>query len=301
METYNNILSNDTVSNSILVADKLANGNSWFNKNDDKEKAVKLYIQIFNKLIISKEYSRAAYIALKISELSDVLDDMITANDYYTKAATCFYKTDNVKSIEIYIILISRLENSGKFSSAAKYLEELGDIYEKKMEYLDAIKVYQKSCDFFEIENRFYSSLKILNKMANIHLHLNEIDKAKNVYFAIVNIHTKYDISKIALSKNLYMLALCEFYLYAKNNNANTIDFILSEKTNMFPSFSRSLEYKLLDKCIIAYKNNNENDFLQAITDYDYILKINANQINILNNIKQTMLSVDSSESIDLC
>jgi len=200
----------EQINDNINKARKLAKSTSWFNRDSDREKAMDIYIQAFNKLLISKAYQNAAEVAVEIAELSDILDDKTTANDYYKKAAVNFYKSDDSnKSIEIYNKLITRLEEMGHFSICAKCLEELGEIYEHNLRYQDAISTYKRSCDLYEVGDRTYATVKLLNKIAELHINQNETDKARDVYSNIVNTYGDNNLSKLTLPSYL----LCYRYV----------------------------------------------------------------------------------------
>ena len=100
----------EQINDLILKADKIANSDSWFNRENNRREAIVLYNQALNLILISREYLLAANVALKISELFEILDNKIIANDYYKKAGTYFHKgNDYEKSVEIFNKLILKL------------------------------------------------------------------------------------------------------------------------------------------------------------------------------------------------
>lgn len=57
---------------------------------------------------------------------------------------------DAVNSLHLAVELYT---DEGRFSMAAKYQKEIGELLEAEMEYEKAIEAYQVAADFFEGEN----------------------------------------------------------------------------------------------------------------------------------------------------
>lgn len=201
----------------------------------------------------------------------------------------------------MYNELITKLQESGHFSLSTKYLKDLGEFYENKFDYNGAIEAYNKSYDLYQADNNeSHHSLKLLDKIAGILIDQDKVDNAKDIYINIINAYKKNDIGKYMLPIYVYMLALCEFYLLSMSYDINSINNILDEKLNICPTFKNSLEFRLLNKCINAFKNNDQYSFVQSIADYDSTKHLNHIQIKLLNEIKQKLVHSNDNE-LDIC
>jgi len=291
----------DTVVEQISKADKLQNNNKkhfWYDASK-KQEALEIFKGVYTKLLIQRDYKRCAETAVKMAELYDYCDDRFYANDSYKKAADCYLKDGQIdKSAETYLYTISRFEEDGKLSSAARSCEELALVYHNNNKLKQAINIYKKSSDFYEADGRILNSLKLLKVVANIYIELGEFEEARNIYKKIISVPDASQ-NKLSFDDNLYMLSLCEFYLFSKCNNIKELELLLDTYVNISPSFETCREYSLINKCIGAFINGNIDDFTEALVNYDCVKKLSDTQVNVYNEIKNILLD-ECAQDIDL-
>lgn len=278
-------------------ADKLANSTSWFNKDEDREKGMILYKEIYTSYFIKKDYLLAAQIALKAAILSEKMDNGFDVKHYYKKSAVAYKKANNIeKCIEIYNLLIEKLEKNTDYWTLAKTLEELAVIFEEKSDKTNkededkAIDMYLRSINYYESDDKSQSCIKLLKKIAEIYLNRKEIEKAKETYSKLIDLYDKSTNSKFMLSEYVYMLALCEFNLYAKENDYK-LDTLIRSKEEAYPFVINSREFTLLRNCIGAFKDNNKEKFEDEIRNYDFLKKLDRKHIVLYGQIKEIMVN----------
>lgn len=59
----------------------------------------------------------------------------------------------DTEAINCLRLAVDLYTDEGRFSMAAKYQKEIGELYEAEMDFEHAIEAYQKAADFFEGEN----------------------------------------------------------------------------------------------------------------------------------------------------
>lgn len=273
----------------ISKADGFAKRYSLLIKSQDREIAMSLYIQMYEFLMMSNQYTEAGNVALKAAKVLEIVDDDLETIEFYRKSALAYIKADNYdRAIEIYNTIISKYQSGIFFNPMAKYLENLADLYEQELRDDEAISTYLQSCEQYNAVGKPYNVIKILNKVARLYIDLGNIDLARDMYLKIVNTCKKYNVHTFLFYDYLCTLCLCEFNIYAKNNETK-FDDILKNKIDVYSGFDNTEEYILLLKCIKAFKNRDENEFIKIVNEYNDINKMDSIQIGLLNEVNKLL------------
>lgn len=278
----------DYIQNIISKADNFAERYLNDMKTQDKEIAMSLYNQMYEMQMISKKYTEAGNIAFKAAKMLEIVDDNIETIELYRKSAQAYIKTNDYdRAIDIYKTIIFRYEKGILHNPIAYYLENLADLYEQELQDQEAITTYLKSCEQYNMINKPYNVIKILNKVAKLYIYQENIFAAKDTYFNIINICIKNNIHMFLFYDYLFTLYLCEFNIYVKNNETKIDEFL--NKINIYSGFNETAEYLLLSKCIDAFSNKDENQFTQTINEYSSLNKLDSIQIFLLDQIKKLL------------
>lgn len=284
--------------NLIEKADSLAKKKSLFsfNKESNYEKAIELYKIAFNRSQTNKDFATATKCATKIAELSKVLKNEYDVCDYYVKSASIYLRDNNYESaISAYKTAIENCNEYGKHSYSAKCYESIGEIYENREDYENAIEAYLNARDLYETsDNRQSTLVKLDKKLADLYILNNQIS---NAIIYLRDILRLYANTNYVLSNYVYLLTLCEFRLYSETNDPK-LSTLLVEKIDICRAFQNTKEYILLSKTIEAFQSDDQDKFVNALVEYDNYKKLDDLAVKLFNKIKYQMINRDDN---DIC
>lgn len=279
-------LTKKEINDDILIADNLLINKSWLNlswliPNNNKNKAIDLYKELYDDAILINEYELGAIIALKLATL-------LKSYDYYQKAASNYKLLGKLsQAIEIYNILIDILEKDNQLIILAECLEKIGNIYEERYNYDKVLQVYKRASDIYHDINQNDKTIELLSRCADIYIYeYNDVIKAKDIYQKILYNFNDNKLDTILSFDYIFMLLLCEFNLHVKIKNINLYN-LLEKCIESYPLFKDSSEYHLLDNCINAYNDNKIDDITKILNQYNSIWKLNDIKMKLFNEIKK--------------
>jgi len=185
-----------------------------------------------------------------------------------------------LKGIEI-------MTEEGKFGSAAKYENEVAEMFEQMSDIDNAMKHYELAADFYETDNSIASSLPCLLKVAHLAAKKGDYHKAialieKAAGFA------KYSKVEYYLKAGLLYLCLGDVVAATK-----AVEKWAMTKEN----YNGTREHKFLEQLISAVREEDIEAFKAAVGEWDQITKLDAWKTALLTKI---MESIDGENSEDL-
>ncbi|EGG14216.1 soluble NSF attachment protein alpha isoform [Cavenderia fasciculata] len=228
-------------------------------------------------------FQRAAECYLKANSKHDTAQS-------YVMASNC-YKKGNVS--EAVICLKAAIEyytDEGRFSIAAKHQKEIAEIYEAEGDLDQAIASYQIAADFFEGENSTVSSHQCLLKIALFSAQLERYDKAIEIYEHVASASLDNNLTQWGCKEYFLRACLC----YLASDDLVSADRALHRYRDMQASFGNSRECRLLEDVIQSCRDNNVENFTNAVADFNSISPLDAWKTSILLKVKQTITREES-------
>lgn len=259
---------------------------SLFGSNTTKyEEAAEIFEKAGNFYKLAKNGTLAAKAFTKAADCHIQAGSKFEATTNFVNAANAIRK-ENVSEAVSYFQKASDLStDEGKFSIAAKYQKEIGELYESELNYENSMEAYQKAAEFFEGENSPSGANTCYLKVAQFASQLEEYERAIEIYERV---------AKNSLDNNLLKWGVREYFLKAVLCRLCTGDIVaanraLEQYISMDATFSSQRECKFLQQIISACENYDSEAFTQAVVDFDAIQKLDQWKTTILLRIKNSI------------
>jgi len=160
--------------------------------------------------------------------------------------------------------------------------KDIAEIYEQELDYEHSMQAYQQSADLYEGEGSQSSANSCLQKVAQFSAHLQNYDKAIEIY---------EKIATTSLDNSLLKFTVKELFLKAGLCHLCTGDLVSAKKAlekyeEMDPGFSNQRECKFLHDIIEAYENCDVSTFTNVVIEYDTITKLDQWKTSLLLKVK---------------
>ena len=218
------------------------------------------YVKAGNHFIIEDNYDLAAE---TFKEAGNVY---LNNNNKYLAAGSFVKASDNYIKYK-----------DGKFASAAKQLQNLGDIYYQNKHIELAIVTYEKSCKYFCVEKSQSTGYGILYKAAQLAIDNKDYTKAISL---LTQVNEYYESNKLTefKCKQLFLeISILKLYI-----NDDCMSYFVVEGKHR-----QTREYKLIDLLIKSLVEKNKEQFGVAISDFDSIQPLEGWKLDLLTEIQQ--------------
>ena len=270
---------------------ELSKANWWFNRID-KYKAIELMKKAGITFALIPDYLKSANAYFQILQL------IINSPELYIdltihKIALLYLEMCNKAKIHIDNSIIDLINNkiipylqeTKSYRTVNNLLEEISincDIFGNTDE---SIKYYQKILGNSELHNDISTKLKILNKMAELNISSNKNTIASDNYMNCAKIALLIPSLKIVVRYYLlYSLILVLDEISEEQMNEKIIEY-----TDMYPMFSNSPEYNLINGLTIAYKVKNVEYIKQVIINN--LKNFDTHIIKVLEELKNKVMN----------
>ena len=240
-----------------------------WNKEEKYEKASHLYVKAGNKYKLNKLWSQAGNSFLKAAKCHEDSEKI----DHYVSAYKCLKRIDVNATIACLQTIIKYYKDNGKYSLAARYLKELGEVDEDH-----SLKWYHKAAEMYEIESQDSAMYQCYLKIIPILLRKEEYDKALPLFNKIMKQCSDNNLLKFKLSEHLFYYVLCYLCLD---------DLVIARNRLIeYEICDHSREYQFVSKLIDIIYDNNLEQFQILVNNYDSISRIDEIGTKMLLNIK---------------
>ncbi len=274
----------------VAEAKKSLQKNSWFFGPSKEEKisdAIDFYVKAACQYKIVKLWENAGKSYIEAAKLGLELPN----NKYYTatnfgKAGDVLIKNDMVTYMQLAIYAFENavklfVENGHLLQAASNNLR-IAEIKEENGVLVEAITSYEKTYDYYEAEHHENHSIKILLKIANLLVEVNDYHKAIINFEKIANYYIKSQTSCLALTYKTYLCKSC----ICKLQLDDIVDMkkTLIKYCSMKSDFANTEEYMLIDNLITAYEQSDPDGFVKVLSNSNY--KFQKWELKILDSIK---------------
>ncbi|EFA76916.1 soluble NSF attachment protein alpha isoform [Heterostelium album PN500] len=223
-------------------------------------------------------FQRAAECYLKANSKHD-------AASSYVSAANCYKKGNVADAVITLKAAIEYYTDEGRFSIAAKHQKEIAELYEAEGDLEQANASYQIAADFFEGENSTVAAHQCLLKIALFSAQLERYDKAIEIYERVASASLDNNLTQYGCKEYFFKACLC----YLASDDLVSGERALQRYKDMQASFSATREARLLDDIIQACRQNNVENFTNAVYDFNTISPLDSWKTSMLLKVKSTI------------
>ncbi|GBG27021.1 Alpha-soluble NSF attachment protein [Hondaea fermentalgiana] len=278
----------------VAKAESTLNSWSWFGSSSGKyDDACDLYSKAANNYKIAKQWGDAATCFLKSAEIKVKQDSQFEAASNYVLAAEMLAKVDQGRAIPLYRDAIAIYCELGRFGTAAKHAEAVGEIYERDNNLKEAIAYYQQASDCYSSENSTARAGKCLEKVALHSAMLNDYPKAIQGFEKLGTAALESNLLKFNAKKHFLHAGFCAL---ARNDTVAAQNAI-QRYSELDYTFRDSAECKLLIALTEACVDMDADKFADELFKYDSIRKLDPWETSILLRVKNTLTEAASGEA----
>ena len=233
-------------------------------------------------------YDKCAQCHIKLSSPHEAATQLVAAADM-------FRRVEPASSITYYQKAISMFCEMGRFSTAAKHCEMIGDLYEKDNNVEEAITFFQQAGDYYMGEDATSKANKCFDKVAKHSATLSRYDKASEIF---------ENLAGACLEKNLLKFNARNQFLHAGDCLLARGDLVASRQSidrfkDMDYTFADSRECKLLENILTSYEDYNVDEYADHLYAYDSVSPLDPWLTSILLRVKNAMVE-EGEEAPDL-
>ncbi|CAG9855465.1 unnamed protein product [Phyllotreta striolata] len=264
---------------------------SLFGGSSRIEDAVECYQRAANLFKMAKNWDAAGKAFCEAANLHSRSGARHDAATNFVDAANCYKKADISEAVNCLLKAIEIYTDMGKFTMAAKYHQNIAEMYETDPVDLErAVQHYEQAADYFRGEESNSSANKCLLKVAQYAAQLENYEKAIQIYQEVAFSALESSLLKYSAKEYLFRAALCHLCVDILNAQHAVESYI-----QRYPAFQDSREYKLLKTLMEHIEEQNVDGYTDAVNDYDSISRLDPWYTTILLRIKKQL-----NESPDL-
>lgn len=261
------------------------------------EDAVDKYIKAGKIYKILKKYDLAVECMIKESNCHRKLKNDFDEYATYYEIASTYSNFDKQQSLFYYNKAISYYIENGKYEKLAKIHNEVATIYESFGNNELCSENLLKAGDYLFDGDQKTSSVKYYEKLADIYIILEKYSDSILILEKILDIFRNRH--SYLLTKYIFKILVCYMTIFTKENNINGFENKLNSIINNYIAFRNSEEHTLLLSLIIAFKNNNKNDYSKLLKDYDYLKNLDSYYVKLFREIKNNLINEYVDNNID--
>ncbi|MCL7042745.1 hypothetical protein MKW94_014075, partial [Papaver nudicaule] len=262
------------------MADQIAKGEELLNKAEKTingwglfsskyEDAAELYEKSANSFKIAKAWDRAAAVYIKLAGCHLKLESKHEAASSYVNAANAYKKISQKEAISCLEQAVSQFMEIGRFSMAARYCKEIGELCEAEQNVDQAIAYFERAADLFQSEEVNTSANQCKLKVAEFAAQQEQYPKAIEIYEEIarqsLNNLLKYSVKGYLLNAGLCQL--CRDDVVALPN-------ALEKYQDLDPTFTGTRECKFLTDLAAAMEDEDVEKLTYAVKEFDSMTRL---------------------------
>lgn len=257
------------------------------------EEAADLYVQAANQYRLNKDYDQAGKQFVKAADIQKKLGNHNDVGNHLVEAYKCFKGVSPDDAIDCLTQAIHIfLTQNGQFRRAANFTMDLGELYESKSDYNEALKSYEQAGDYFETDHAEALSNKAYLKCADLSCLLNNYKKAIDLYDIIIKKLVGNSLSKWNLKDYFFKSTLCILCLDDVIEAQKKLSFFLEEE----PSFESTREYKLIQDIFDAIEQGDIQLFSDKVFEYDQFSKLDKLKTQLLLKVKNSVVEKEDDD-----
>mmetsp|Transcript_42764 Transcript_42764/g.87406 ORF Transcript_42764/g.87406 Transcript_42764/m.87406 type:complete len:293 (-) Transcript_42764:61-939(-) len=263
-------------------------GNSRYENASEKfDKAGLAFKLAKNYEGAAQAYSRAAEMHQKLGSENDMANSMKEAGAMYEKAG----KTDECKTaLEAAAELYTDMS---RLSTAGKVYKQIAEMYEANHDGENALLYFQRAADTFKADSNSSSAAnQCLAKVGFFYGEDESFGKAAEVFDQVGNDYLGNNLLKFNARTHFTNALMC----HLANDDVVMTNRKLNEYKESDYQFADSRECRLIEGVLAAYEARDPEAFVEAISEFDRISKLNPWRIAILLKIKEKLTEEEEED-----
>ncbi|KAK6181118.1 hypothetical protein SNE40_009048 [Patella caerulea] len=249
------------------------------------EDAAELYVKAANAFKMAKKWAAAGEAFMNAGKLQLQLSSRHEAATHFVDAGNCYRKGDPNEAVNCLHKAIEIYTDMGRFTIAAKHHITIAEIYETELADMEkAIANYEKAGDYYKGEESNSSANKCLLKVAQFSAQLENYEKAIEIYEQVAISAMENSLLKYSAKDYFFRASVCHMCVDLVN-----AELAIPKYEEMFPAFADSRECKLVKTLLAACKEEEVDQFTDALKDYDSISRLDQWFTTMLLRVKKTL------------
>jgi len=254
------------------------------------EDAFDLSQQAANAFKLEKNWRGAADAYMFSAEMQEQLKAKHEQAACYIEAGKMLKKCDVKKAIGPFSEAASLFASGSKFTTAAKYMMEVGEIQENDGGDLEgALASYERALDFSQMDGSESGTNKANLKVATIAASLEKYDRAIELFEQTARVMAESSLLKFSCKEPFLKAGLCLLC----TGDATEAKIKHERYEEQAAIFRDSRESLLLKALIEAVENEDQGAFTQVVQEYDAVSKLDGWMTQVLLRIKKSISGED--------
>jgi alpha-soluble NSF attachment protein len=188
---------------------------------------------------------------------------------------------------------------TGSFRRAASHQQNLGEIYEADIDNIDKHKdrenykkaalkakdAYDQTARWYESDNAEALANKFYLKAADLAALAEDYPYAMQKYEAVAKSSLNSNLMIYSVNDYLLKSGICALAI----GDEVVVDNALERFPNMYPNFTNGREYKLLEELFKQQKLGKQDEFADALAEYDNLSRLDRWKTEILLRVKNAI------------
>ncbi|KAA8493751.1 Alpha-soluble NSF attachment protein [Porphyridium purpureum] len=271
---------------------------SWFGGNSEgrkAEEAADLFVRAGNSYKLAKNYRQAGVAYSKggdAYEKAARLNGLGTfeAGSKHADAAKMFRQAkDSERAASSYRKAAQLHSDGGRFQQAAKMSKELAELEEELGKNASAKTWYARAADLYEGDDMKSQASTCRVKVAELNALEENYDAAAGDFEAVAEYSLSNKMLKFGARDHLLKAGICRL---AVGDDIAAVRAV--ERYGLLDSsFADSREGKFLDALVKAKEDSDLNKFMDAISQFDSVTRLDPWKTSILLRVKNTIRSIE--------
>ncbi|XP_044472900.1 alpha-soluble NSF attachment protein-like isoform X1 [Mangifera indica] len=265
---------------------------SWSLFGSRYDDAAELYAKSANHFKLAKSWDRAGSLYVILSDCHLKSDNKHEAAIACVDAANCYKKTSNKGAISCLDRAVSIFLDIGRFSIAARYCKDIGELYELEQNNEKAILYFERASEYFENAEATTSANQCKLKVAQFSAQQEQYQKAIEIYEKIARQSLNINLLKYGVRGHLLNAGLCQLC----RGDVVAITNALERYENLDLTFSRTREYKFLADLATTIEEEDVTKFTHVVREFDSITRLDPWKTTLLWRVKEALKAKELEE-----
>lgn len=267
---------------------------SMFSGGSKLDEAQELYQKAGNQFKLAHEWNDAADCYVQYALVSGKIGMPTEEAQGYVEAANCLRKVAPDSSLEWYDKAIEMYSGSGRYQQAAKQLKSVAELMEQEGKVEVASEYYRNAADMFEMDEHSKSAItQCLVKLAELYARQGKFAEAAKIF---------EKEGEKALANHLLQFGARDHFLkagilYLATGDAVTATIACDRYHQMDPRLEGTRESQLLKGLTTAFVENDLDGFMQAVSEYDSISRLDPWKTELLVEAKKKLAGTGQVEA----
>ncbi|GAB2257623.1 hypothetical protein Droror1_Dr00013783 [Drosera rotundifolia] len=268
--------------------------NGWAFLGNKYKDAAKLYEKAANSYKLGKSWDQAGAVYIKLADCHLKMDSKHEAASSYVDSANSYKKTSPTQAISSLVQAVNIFSEIGRFSMAARYCKDIGELYEQVQNFEQAIVYYERAAEFFQGEEVTTSANQCKQKVAQFSAQLEQYPKAIEIFEEIARHSLNNNLLKYGVRGHLLNAGICQLC----KGDPVAISNALDKYQDLDPTFSRTRDYQLLADLAAAVDEGDVGKFTAALKEYDSMSPLDGWRTTLLLRVKEALKAKEDDDDL---